>query len=220
VDVTAPEGTPVQSRVDGQVVRSIDYPAPYSTAQTPPATVVPLIPYNAAGNRVVVRGQDGCYYSYFHLDGQGQPPVGSQVVSGQMIGYVGRTGNVPPQADSHLHTEVRCNGVAVDPNIPRMSAPSPAPANTGNAPSGATLYFDDNAQRIPYSASGQPLVSGTGATNSTHVRATGYTYDPNGPRSAVSGPLSQPSPDPVIPNVSQRVPGTQSQTAALEFPAE
>ncbi len=219
VDVAAPVGTPVQSRVDGQVVRSIDYPAPYSTAQTPPATVVPPIPYNAAGNRVVVRGRDGCYYSYFHLQGQDQPAVGTQVVAGQVIGYVGRTGNVPPQADSHLHTEVRCNGVAVDPNIPRTSAPAPAAANpAGNASSGATLYFDDNAPRVPYSASGQPMTSGTGPAYSTAVRATGYTYDTTGQRSAASGPNSQAAPAPVIPNVGQRAYGTASQTAALEFP--
>src|SRR5262249_24575012 len=99
VDVTAPEGTPVQSRVDGRVVTSVDfYNPPYSTAQSPPASVVP---YVGAGNRVIVRGSDGCYYSYFHLQGQDQPVVGDRVAAGQVIGYVGRTGNVPAQADSH-----------------------------------------------------------------------------------------------------------------------
>jgi murein DD-endopeptidase MepM/ murein hydrolase activator NlpD len=221
VDVAAPVGTMVQSRVDGQVIRSIDYPPPYSTAQTPPPTVLPPIPYNAAGNRVVVRGDDGCYYSYFHLNGQGQPAVCSEVAAGQVIGYVGRTGNVPPQADSHLHTEVHCNGMAIDPNIPRASAPTPTPAPpspAGNAPSDATLYMNDNAPRVPYSASGQPLASGTTAPNSAPVRVTGYTYDQNAPRTAVSGPMPQPSQAPVIPSVTQRAPGTQSQTAALEFP--
>jgi hypothetical protein len=47
---------------------------------------------------------------------------------------------------------------------------------------------------------------------------TRFAYDPDGPRSAASGPVSRPSAAPVIPDVSRRAPGTVSQTAALEFP--
>jgi murein DD-endopeptidase MepM/ murein hydrolase activator NlpD len=123
VDITADEGTPVQSRVDGQVIKSISEP-PYSTAMTPPRSVDPNVA-NGAGNRVVVQGSDGRTYSYFHLNGQDQPKVGDRVVAGQVIGHVGRTGNVPSRADTHLHHEVHApNGQALDPNVPRSSTPS------------------------------------------------------------------------------------------------
>jgi hypothetical protein len=49
---------------------------------------------------------------------------------------------------------------------------------------------------------------------------TRFSYDPNAPKTTVSGPISRPSQAPVIPSVTPRIPGTQSQTAALEFPGQ
>jgi murein DD-endopeptidase MepM/ murein hydrolase activator NlpD len=201
VDLTAPVGTPVQSRVDGRVTQSIVYPPPYSTATTPPATVVPPTPPNGAGNRVTVLGNDGHCYSDWHLDGQNQPTVGQRVVAGQVIGDVGRSGNVPPLAESHLHHEVRYRaqsgdrGVPLDPNVPRTSAPDPAPSGSG----GGQLMFDDNAPR---------------------QRTSYYSYDNNSPRTSTSGysPSNAPTPDVSTPAVTRRQPGTQSPTAALRFP--
>ena len=58
-------------------------------------------------------------------------------------------------------------------------------------------------------------------TDSTsRPNVTRYTYDANATSSAVSGPRSQPAQAPVIPNVSQRVAGTRSQTAALRLSGE
>ena len=52
------------------------------------------------------------------------------------------------------------------------------------------------------------------------VQVSRYSYDTTGQRNASSGPVSQASQAPVIPNVTQRAPGTQSQTAVLQFPGE
>ncbi len=59
------------------------------------------------GDRVTIRGQDGKLYIYAHLDGQSEPSIGQRVEVGQKIGEVGRSGNVPTDAASHLHFEVR-----------------------------------------------------------------------------------------------------------------
>lgn len=58
-----------------------------------------------------------------------QLKVFNKVTAGDQIGVIGRTGNVPPNADSHLHYEIRVGspaastvgGKAVDParHLPR-----------------------------------------------------------------------------------------------------
>ncbi len=58
----------------------------------------------------------GTYYTYAHLSGFAPGLVkGSKVVKGQVIGYVGDTGN-PGAGNYHLHFEVHPGGgSAVDP---------------------------------------------------------------------------------------------------------
>jgi peptidoglycan LD-endopeptidase LytH len=102
VDVPAPRGTPVRAAADG---------------------TVQLTTHSGAGITVEEYESSGRYcLVYAHLD-RYAPDLrdGSAVVRGQTIGYVGTTGNAPPNAP-HLHfaAHVRADGgcwsgTAVDP---------------------------------------------------------------------------------------------------------
>jgi hypothetical protein len=80
--------------------------------------------------------------------------------------------------------------------------------------------YRTDSSRPQYDAQGYRTESNRPASAPVQGNVTGFTYNPNGPRSAVSGAQGQSSPAPVIPTVSRRAIGTQSQTAALEFPGE
>jgi murein DD-endopeptidase MepM/ murein hydrolase activator NlpD len=97
VDIGAAEGKFVYAAGDGRITKQY-------LAGTNQLT----------GNGLIVRMADGTYFFYAHL--QGFAPgigVGTPVKAGQIIGYVGTTGNsgVP-----HLHFEVHPKGgAAVNP---------------------------------------------------------------------------------------------------------
>jgi hypothetical protein len=80
--------------------------------------------------------------------------------------------------------------------------------------------YRQGSPRNQYDARGSRADSTRPSSNPIQGNANGYSYDLNGPRSAVSGPSSRPSQAPSIPSISQRAYGTQSQTAALSFPGE
>jgi len=62
-------------------------------------------------------------YRYFHLSGFAEGlTTGGTVVAGQLIGYVGDTGNAGA-GNYHLHFEVRPGNVPVDP-VPLLAIPS------------------------------------------------------------------------------------------------
>ncbi len=106
IDIAAPVGTPVVAADDGVIV------------------AIRPNPSTTYGNQVVIRHANGVYTVYAHLGTVEEMP-GNRVIAGQEIGTVGRTGNVPPAADSHLHFEVRLDspqprltgGHVVDPLI-------------------------------------------------------------------------------------------------------
>lgn len=86
IDLFAERGTPVRATVDG-VVRDVK--------KTP-----------IGGRIAYVTSPDGTYYYYAHLD-RWAPGLadGKQVIAGEVIGFVGRTGNAeatPP----HVHFEI------------------------------------------------------------------------------------------------------------------
>lgn len=67
-------------------------------------------PNSRSGNAWWLTGADGTYYFYAHMSAFAPDlKVGSKVVAGQIIGYVGRTGNA---AGAHLHFEIHPKGGA------------------------------------------------------------------------------------------------------------
>ena len=87
VDILAPRHTPVQAVDDG--------------------TIAKLFPSKAGGNTIYQFDPNGrlCYY-YAHLERYADGLHEGQAVSrGQVIGYVGTSGNAPPDTP-HLHFAV------------------------------------------------------------------------------------------------------------------
>ena len=92
LDFAAPDGTEIRAVAAGEVV-SVGYDGAY-------------------GNKTVLQLADGTVLWYAHQSGT-TVSVGQQVAPGELIGYVGSTGNV---TGSHLHLEVRPgDGDPVDP---------------------------------------------------------------------------------------------------------
>lgn len=67
-----------------------------------------------AGNFVWIDHGDGLQTRYLHMDTI-NVQEGQQVTEHTKIGTMGRTGNTPDNADTHLHFETRVNGEPVDP---------------------------------------------------------------------------------------------------------
>ena len=61
-----------------------------------------------SGHGLKIARPDGTYFFYAHLSGLAPGiAVGTPVTAGQLVGYVGRTGNA---ATPHLHLEVHPGG--------------------------------------------------------------------------------------------------------------
>ncbi len=87
IDILAPRGTPVVAVADGEVVR--------------------IHTNRLGGNVLYLRSPDGAYdFYYAHLDAYERGvEVGSVVRQGEVLGYVGNTGNARTTAP-HLHFQV------------------------------------------------------------------------------------------------------------------
>lgn len=123
VDVIAKSGQFVYAVVDGTLTRqSFDQPGGLS------------------GNAWWLTAPDGSYYFYAHLSAFAPDlGVGTKVVAGQVIGYVGATGNA---AASHLHFEVHPAGMGGAPINPTPTVKAvdgckkydPPPQPSGSVP--------------------------------------------------------------------------------------
>lgn len=87
LDILAPAGTPVLAAVDGRILR---------------------VSSNALGGRTIYQTDRGgrfvFYYAHLHRYAARTRP-GAQVLQGDIIGYVGTTGNAPRRVP-HLHFQV------------------------------------------------------------------------------------------------------------------
>lgn len=75
-------------------------------------TVAATTGHSSYGNVVMIDNGDGISTLYAHMQGPAIVGVGQTVTQGQVIGYVGSTGN---SSGNHLHFEVRVNGVRQNP---------------------------------------------------------------------------------------------------------
>jgi len=95
IDILAPRGTPVLSAADGIVTK--------------------LRAGGTGGLTVYINDAIGTEYYYAHLDHYAAwLHEGMPVRRGDVIAYVGTTGNAPPQTP-HLHFAIEQNGAPVDP---------------------------------------------------------------------------------------------------------
>lgn len=75
-------------------------------------TVAATTGHSSYGNVVMIDNGDGISTLYAHMQTAAIVGVGQTVTQGQVIGYVGSTGN---SSGNHLHFEVRVNGVRQNP---------------------------------------------------------------------------------------------------------
>jgi murein DD-endopeptidase MepM/ murein hydrolase activator NlpD len=95
IDLFAPQGTPVVAVVDGRVTQ--------------------LGVGSISGLGVEIVDGSGVQYFYAHLSAFGPHlTVGDQVDRGQVLGYIGTTGNAQGTSP-HLHLEIQPGGVPVPP---------------------------------------------------------------------------------------------------------
>jgi hypothetical protein len=103
LDMMAPLGTPVVASADGYVSEMVDHPD--------------------SSGRAVQINDPGANTQYWYMHLSGYAPglhVGQTVHIGQVLGYVGDTGNPLPGV-YHLHFEIRPGGVPVPP-LPYVNA--------------------------------------------------------------------------------------------------
>lgn len=92
VDIAAPKGTLIHATLDGEIVKT-GLSASY-------------------GNFVEVEHVDGIHSFYAHMSRTAGLKVGEPVKAGEVIGYVGATGDA---TGPHLHFEIRKDGEHFDP---------------------------------------------------------------------------------------------------------
>jgi murein DD-endopeptidase MepM/ murein hydrolase activator NlpD len=109
-DCFAPHGTRLIAVEAGR----IDYVRPQASPWTCPSG-----PGDKSGNRISLTGNSGSRYYYGHLSAFASGLVaGASVVKGQVVGYLGNTGNARCSTP-HLHFQIWDAGVLVAP-YPRM----------------------------------------------------------------------------------------------------
>lgn len=148
-DIFAPMGTPVRSPVEG-VVRRVDGPV--------------------GGLAVYVKQKDGTDFYMAHLAGFAEPVDGQTVKVGDVVGYVGDSGNAKGGAP-HVHFEIHPKGKA---------AVNPKPF--------LDLWITEAIAAAP------GLVSSFEAGRPRAVVATGLTRQLGVARSGFEGPAAPPRP--------------------------
>ncbi len=140
IDIFAPKMTPVVAAVDGRIT---------SLPQDEPSY----------GYAIFMRGDDDWQYRYIHInndtpgtdDGEGgvvyayAPTIirGARVVAGQLLGWVGDSGNAE-SVGSHLHFEIRKpDGTPINPYWSLVNASHPGAFDPAIARASASTINDD-----------------------------------------------------------------------------
>ena len=97
MDFAAREGTNVYATASGIIVESL-----YGITSQAYGNTSSSMNYGA-GNLITIKHSGGIFSTYFHLQNKQQVKVGDIVTKGQLIGYMGSTGN---STGSHLHFQV------------------------------------------------------------------------------------------------------------------
>lgn len=175
VDIFAKKMTPLVSAVDGYVA---------SLPQDEPSY----------GYAIVIRDADRYSYHYLHVnndtpgtdDGLGgtiyayAPTIirGARVVAGQLIGWVGDSGNAE-NVGPHLHFEIRLpNGDPINPYQSLINASQPGTFNPVIAKDAVTTINDDKTLIIAASANCQSntLIKSTASSAVYYCGADGKRY--------------------------------------------
>ena len=96
IDIGAKQGQDIKSPIGGQVVGK-----------------VPTQKSNGYGNLLQIKDDEGAVHYFGHMENPSALKPGDKVKPGDKLGNVGNTGN---STGSHLHYEVKQNGISVDPN--------------------------------------------------------------------------------------------------------
>ncbi len=142
-----------------------------------------------SGNAWWLTGSEGSYFFYAHLSAFAPDlKVGSKVVAGQIIGYVGRTGNA---SGAHLHFEVHPRGGAATNPTPivravdgcRNTTPPPQPGGAlPPTPSTVAPAGQGTATTAPVTTA--PATTAPGTTTPTPVVPTNTAPTTPAPGSA------------------------------------
>lgn len=114
--------------------KGVDYRASYGTrvVAVTAGTVTAVGWAGGAGRRVVIRHASGYESAYFHLSAFAPGlSVGDRVEQGQAIGRVGNSGTVTA---THLHYELKKNGVHVNPVTEHRNMPPGVPIPADQMP--------------------------------------------------------------------------------------
>ena len=171
IDIFGEVGTPIRATVDG-VLRDVKE--------------------TTIGGRIVyLTSADGTYYYYAHLD-RWAPGIadGVSVIAGQILGFLGRTGNAE-ETPPHLHFEIHpLGGAAINP-FPVIRATS----------TGATALFDDWTVPITtlckeVAAEERARAARTTTTTLAHSSTTGRPRpaSPRGRTAKVPPTIARPAP--------------------------
>jgi murein DD-endopeptidase MepM/ murein hydrolase activator NlpD len=192
IDLAVPSGTPIVAAACGVVVQA-GWESGY-------------------GNIVCIRHSSSFTTCYAHMSRFGSH-VGQSVHQGQVIGYVGCTGNC---TGPHVHFETRVNGTPVDP-APYLSGSkrvrtSHARAASSSSSSSNSAQRSSQRARTASSSGSSAGASGSGP-GGTAAGKGGSTAKPAAEPQAQQQQTAQPAP-------AEQPPAEQQQAAAAPAPVE